>query len=147
MNSLDTNILVYASDEDAREHKAAGIVIDEMLANPEEWILADQVLFEFYRAMRNPRIFQSPLGAREAALRIKFLQSESGVARCCYELDHWDGVFSLLKSTATPASRTHDLILGVTLRSNGVKRFFTRNSKDFIAIGFSELINPIDHPE
>lgn len=143
-SSLDTNILVYAADEDAAEHKAACIVVEEMLANPEEWILADQVLFEFYRAIRNSRIFRHPLGAQEAALRIQFLQSESGIARCCYELDQWDEVFSRLAERGTPAARIHDIVLGVTLKSNGVKRFFTRNTKDFHAIGFRELINPID---
>ena len=144
MNSLDTNILVYAADEDAAEHKAASAVVDEMLANPGEWIIADQVLFEFYRALRNSRIFRHPLGAQEAALRLQFLQSESGVARCCYDLGQWEGVFSRLAERGTPASRTHDIVLGITLKSNGVKRFFTRNTKDFHAIGFRELINPID---
>jgi len=143
-NSLDTNILVYAADEDAAEHKAASVVVDEMLANPSEWILADQVLFEFYRAVRNSRVFRHPLGAKEAALRVQFLQSESGVARCCYELGQWEEVFSRLADRSTPAARTHDIVLGVTLQANGVKRFFTRNTKDFHAIGFRELINPVE---
>jgi predicted nucleic acid-binding protein len=144
LNSLDTNILVYAADEDSIEHKAASAVVDEMLANPERWILADQVLFEFYRAIRSSRILRNPLSAPEAALRLQFLQSESGVARCCYGLDQWDGVFSHLSERGTPAARTHDVVLGVTLKSNGVKRFFTRNTKDFHSMGFPELINPID---
>ena len=101
-------------------------------------------MFEFYRALRNSRVLRNPLGAREAALRIQFLQSESGVSRCCYELDQWEGVFSQLAERGTPAARTHDIVLGVTLKSNGVKRFFTRNTKDFHGIGFRELINPID---
>lgn len=144
MNSLDTNILVYAADEDAAEHEAASAVVGEMLANPGAWILADQVLFEFYRAIRNSRVFRRPLGAKEAAMRLRFLQNESGVARCCYDLDQWDGVFSRLAESGTPAARTHDIVLGVTLKSNGVKRFFTRNTKDFEGIGFRELVNPID---
>ncbi len=144
MNSLDTNILVYAADEDASEHEAASIVIGEMLANPQDWLLADQVLFEFYRALRNPRIFQNPLGAREAALQVQFLHSESGATRCCYELGNWDGVFARMAERGTPAGRIHDIVLGITLKSNGVDRFYTRNTKDFLAIGFVELINPID---
>jgi predicted nucleic acid-binding protein len=146
MNSMDTNILVYAADADASEHKAASGVVGEMLANPNKWVLADQVLFEFYRAVRNSRIFRHPLGSREAALRIRFLQSECGVARCCYDLDQWDAVFSRLADPGTPAARTHDIVLGVTLKSHGVNRFYTRNTKDFQEIGFRELINPIDAP-
>ena len=144
MNSLDTNILVYAADEDADEHRAASVLVEEMLENPAEWVLADQVLFEFYRAMRNPRIFPHPLGATEAAMRIQFLQSQSGVARCCYELSYWNGIHTILSDSGTPAARTYDIVLGVTLRSHGVTRFFTRNTKDFSEIGFRDLINPID---
>ena len=60
MNSLDTNILIYASNEDAPEHAKAQKVVAKLLATPGEWILADQVLIEFYRALRNPAVFQSP---------------------------------------------------------------------------------------
>lgn len=146
MNSLDTNILVYAADEDSKENKAVAAVVHEMLANPGDWILADQVLFEFYRAIRNPRIFRHPLDAREAALKVRFLQRERGVARCCYDLDQWERVFPLLAAKITPAARTHNIVLGVTLKSNGVGRFYTRNTKNFHAIGFRDLVNPIDVP-
>ena len=46
MNSLDTNILIYASNEDAPEHAKAQKVVAKLLATPSEWILADQVLIE-----------------------------------------------------------------------------------------------------
>ncbi len=144
MNSLDTNILVYAADEDSAEHQTAAHVVDDMLANPGQWILADQVLFEFYRAIRNPRIFRHPLDAPGAATRIRFLREEIGVTRCCYELTDWTAIFDQLTHPTTPAQRTHDLILGCTLKNNGVRRFYTRNTKDFQTIGFPDLINPID---
>jgi predicted nucleic acid-binding protein len=144
MSSLDTNILIYAADQDASEHPAAHAIVAEMLAQPDDWILADQVLFEFYKALRNPRVFLDPLNAPEAAHHVRFLQSESGVTRCCYGLEHWDRVFSHLQNPATPAGRTRDLVLGITLKAHGVGRFFTRNTKDFQSIGFAELLNPID---
>lgn len=147
LNSLDTNILVYAADENAAEHEAANVVMNKMLTNPEEWILSDQVLFEFYRALRNSRIFRYPLDAYEASLRIRFLQNECGIARCCYDLDQWNEVFSHLAKNETPSARTHDIVLGVTLKANGVQQFFTRNTKDFHSIGFPALINPIDSTE
>jgi len=145
MNSLDTNILIYAADKDTSEHEVASAVVHEMLANPERWVLSDQVLFEFYRALRNPRIFRHPLPAADAASRIQFLQSQCGVARCCYGLDQWKDVFLHLQKNTTSAAQTHDIVLGVTLKAHGVKTFFTRNTKDFQKIGFQQLVNPIDH--
>jgi len=57
MKSLDTNILLYAANEDCSEHPAALRLLDEALASPHEWILADQVLFEMYVGLRHPRVF------------------------------------------------------------------------------------------
>lgn len=144
MNSLDTNILVYAANADAAEHRAARAVVDEMLASPERWLLADQVLFEFYKALRNPRILERPLDAARASRHLSFLCEESGVARCCYELEHWDAVLARLRDRATPYQQTHDIVLAATLRAGGVTRFYTRNVRDFERAGFEEVINPID---
>lgn len=53
MKSLDTNLLLYAADEDCPEHAAASRLLEAALAAPHEWILADQVLFEFYVGLRH----------------------------------------------------------------------------------------------
>ena len=82
MNSLDTNILIYAANTAAPEHAKALAVVDAMLANPGEWIIADQVLWEFYKALRHPKILQKPRTAAQAAAQIRFLREQSGVA-CC----------------------------------------------------------------
>ncbi len=36
-----------------------------------------------------------------------------------------------------------DLVLGITLRANGVTTFYTRNARDFVDVGFAHLIDPI----
>ena len=43
-----------------------------------------------------------------------------------------------------PYQRTHDAVLGATLRRHGVKVFYTRNVKDFADAGLPSIINPID---
>ncbi len=146
MNSLDTNILIYATDIDCCEHTEAKLIVEQMLEHPEAWVIADQVLFEFYKALRNPRIFKFPRDAPQAAAHIHFLQSETGIARCCYDLSDWESVFFHLAAQDTPAGRIHDIVLGSTLKSHGVECFYTRNTKDFMAMGFPQLINPISNP-
>lgn len=142
--SLDTNILVYAADQDAAEHSKALAVVDSALGAPENWIIADQVVFEFYKALRNPHIFRNPLHATQAARHIRFLREETGVPFCCYELPFWKSILSSLEQNDTPYQRTHDIVLAGTLKANGVTRFYTRNTTDFADAGFEELINPID---
>jgi len=49
-----------------------------------------------------------------------------------------------LKSNRFEAKRTFDAVLAVTLISNSVDLFYTRNTKDFEYFGFHTVINPID---
>ena len=144
MNSLDTNILIYAANSSAPEHGKALAVVETMLAHPADWILADQVLWEFYKALRHPRILQKPRSAAQAAAQVRFLREQSGVACCAYELDHFPEVLQCLESGKFPYQRTHDALLGITLRRHGVTDFYTRNERDFVDAGLPRIINPID---
>ena len=56
MNSLDTNVLYYATNADCQEHPWARSVLEELLAAPSERVIADQVLCEYYRLVRNPMV-------------------------------------------------------------------------------------------
>lgn len=144
MNSLDTNILIYAANSDAPEHVKALAVVNTMLASPSEWIIADQVLCEFYKALRHPKILQKPRTAAQAAAHIRFLREQSGVACCAYETTCFNDVLTILEKPRYPYQRTHDTVLGVTLLKHGVKIFYTRNEKDFADVAIQSVINPID---
>jgi predicted nucleic acid-binding protein len=144
MNSLDTNILLYAANSAAPEHPKALTVVEAMLANPQEWMIADQVLWEFYKALRHPRILQKPRSATQAGAQIRFLREQAGVACCTYETNFYPEVMRHLERSHFPYQRTHDTVLGVTLRCHGVKVFYTRNEKDFEDAGFASVVNPID---
>jgi predicted nucleic acid-binding protein len=114
-----------------------------MLAQPTEWILADQVLWEFYKALRHPKILQKPRSAAQAASHVRFLRESSGVSCCAYETFHFSTVISLLEIHSFPYQRTHDAVLAATLSHHGVKVFYTRNVKDFEGTGIRTIINPI----
>jgi toxin-antitoxin system PIN domain toxin len=144
MKSLDTNILIYASNADAPEHKKAQKIVESLLDNADEWIIAEQVLIETYRALRNPAVLQKPLTPNDAWATVNFYREEAGCQRCCYELDMWPPLQQHLKSHRFEARRTFDAVLAVTLIGNGVDSFYTRNTKDFKHFGFRTLINPVD---
>lgn len=144
MKSLDTNILVYALNADCVEFQHAAAALREALDQPEEWIIADQVYLELYKALRNPRIFSKPYGAEEAFSKIQMLRDQSGLRRCCYSDPVWDQLAVRIQSHDFPYQRTHDAVLAETLLKAGVKTFYTRNTKDFEGYGFAFLVNPID---
>jgi len=144
MNSVDTNVLIYAVNSGCVEHDKARGVYEMMLESPRDWILSDQVLFEFYRGLRHPRILERPLSHQMALEQILFLREQSGVLHCCYEASFWDLVTRKDSNARPKAIHIFDKVLAVTLLKNGVNRFYTRNEKDFREFAFEKLINPID---
>ncbi len=144
MNSLDTSILIYAANSSAPEHTKALALVNGMLANPSEWIIADQVLWEFYKALRHPKILQKPRSAAQAAAQVRFIREQSGVACCACETGHFNDIITQLENPKFPYQRTHDTVLATTLRRQGVKVLYTRNIKDFGEAGLPKVINPID---
>jgi predicted nucleic acid-binding protein len=146
MNSLDTNILIYAINSGCEEHDRAKRIYESMLADASNWIISDQVLFELYRGLRSGKILEKPLTHSKALKQIVFLREDSGVLHCAYETNFWKHL--ILDFTDSERKPTHifDRLLAVTLKQHSVETFYTRNTKDFGAFNFKALINPIDEP-
>ncbi len=143
MKSIDTNLLYYATNRDCQEHEKARALLEQVARETGEWILADQVLFEYYRLVRNPLVLAHPLPAQEASLRLRFFREELGCLHCAYDRDCWEQAVAALAAPAFPPARTFDLVLAVTLRRNGVDAFYTRNVRDFEGFGWFTVIDPL----
>lgn len=144
MNSLDTNILIYAVNSGCKEHASAIKVYERMLEDPTSWIISDQVLFEFYRGLRHKNILERPLNHQQAIEQISFLREEAGILHCAYEVSFWDQVKSFDDCKNPKAIHIFDRVLAITLLKNKVTTLYTRNTKDFREFKFENLINPID---
>lgn len=144
LSSLDTNILLYAANEDAPEHGVCKGFLEAVVSDPSDWMIADQVYLELYRALRNPKVMTHPLSAGDAVRHLSILRDEIGIMHCGYTPECWSGLVRQLERDDFPARRTHDAVLAGTLLSQGVKTFYTRNTKDFVDAGFQTLINPVD---
>ena len=143
MKSLDTNLLYYATNRGCQEHERARPLLEQVARETGEWTLADQVLFEYYRLVRNPLVLEKPLSAQEASLRLRFFREELGCLHCAYDRDCWEEAIAALGAPSFPPARTFDLILAVTLRRNGVDTFYTRNIRDFEGFGWFTVIDPL----
>lgn len=144
MNSLDTNILIYAINSGCEEHGRAKQVYETMLTNATDWIISDQVLFELYRGLRNSKILERPLSHRQALQQIEFLREDSGVLHCAYQTHFWKHLTQGFIDIERKSAHIFDRILAITLLQNGVNTFYTRNTKDFASFNFKTLVNPID---
>ena len=135
-------MLIYAANESCEEHAVARELAESLLAEPQNWMLSDQVLFEYYRALRNPVILERPLSARQAANQVRFLREEAGCLHCAYSLNLWDSVSPYLSKESLRGIGAFDAILAVTLKANGITQFYTRNVREFKRFGLFEVINP-----
>jgi predicted nucleic acid-binding protein len=143
VKSLDTNILYFATNLSCPEHKNALRLVEQMVEQPRSWIIADQVLFEYYRLIRNPAVLAKPLSASEAARRLRFFREEIGCLHCAYEPRFFAQLLDCLQGPSFAAARSFDAVLAVTLKNHGVKTFFTRNAKDFSAFGWFAVVDPL----
>ncbi len=146
MISLDTNILLYGTNRDCPEFQWANPVLTKMVSRPDDWLLADQVLFEYYRLVRSPKVLARPLDAAAAARQVEFFRDESGCQHCNQPAECWGEALRWMRRGDFPAARTFDLVLAVTLRLNGVRLFYTRNERDFRDFGFFDVVNPEFEP-
>lgn len=143
MNSVDTNVLVHALDGDSPLHEACLPVYQRLMRERNGWVVADQVLFELYRLLRNPVVFQHPLTTARAARVIEQIRDRSGALHCAYEARHWPKVLDLLRRFPDRKGvLVFDAVLAVALHGRGVTTFYTRNSRDFGAFGLFEVIDP-----
>lgn len=146
MKSADTNLLLWALDGSSRLSGGARKIWEEMAANPGAWVLADQVLFETYRALRNPAVTASPFSSEQAARLVRELRDLFPIP-CGYRPELFSRTLSL--TTRFPARKgllIFDAVLAVTLADAGVTTFYTRNARDFAAFGLFEVIDPWSAP-
>ncbi len=146
MKSLDTNLLFYSINTLAPEHQRSRVFVQSALADPSQWMVADQVWFELYRLLRNGVIVPRPLSALEADETIDWYRNRSGWSRCAWEPFLMDRLRSRWQKNDFPARRTFDLVLALSLQANGVTDFYTRNTRDFEGLGFTAVIDPLADP-
>lgn len=143
MKSIDTNLLVHALDRSSPLHAASLPLYESLFRERETWIIADQTLFELYRALRNPSVFDRPLGVAEASRLIEQIRDQGAAAHCAYDGNNWSKVMDLLRRFPDRKGiLVFDAVVAVTLHTRGVQTFYTRNVRDFREFGLFEVVDP-----
>jgi predicted nucleic acid-binding protein len=58
--AVDTNILVYAADEDSEFHSPCYELLEEWRAQASAWYVTWGIVYEFLRVTTHPRVFRKP---------------------------------------------------------------------------------------
>jgi predicted nucleic acid-binding protein len=138
---LDTNILLYLANPEARKHSTAKAAVARLLSGDERLVVAAQVLFEFWSVATRP-VVANGLGWSVARARAE-VDAIRGRFRVLEEppavIDLW---LDVVVSHDLKGKRIHDAHLLATMKANGVSRLLTCNAADFPAESGISIITP-----
>jgi uncharacterized protein len=127
--TLDTNVLVYASDSRAAAHDRAEALVRRLAAGPEILYLFWPVVLGYLRIVTHPGILANPLSPAIAMRNVEALLDRPHV-RAPGEVD---GFWPIFRSTAGDRPRGNevpDAHLAALMRQHGVRLIYTRD-RDF----------------
>jgi len=140
---VDTNVLLYAADEDSEFHTVCHQRLEDARRQPTPWYLTWSICYEFLRVSTHPRVYVRPwTSARSWAFLDALLSSPSAsiltatrqhnaiLGECLRELPEARG------------NLVHDLHTAVLMREHGISRILTRDA-DFHRFPFLEVLDPL----
>jgi uncharacterized protein len=140
---LDTNLLVYAVNRQAREHPAAREALERWLGGPQQGYLPWCVIYEFLRVTTHHRTFATPLtlprswDVIERFLTSRFLDVLAETPR------HAAIMRDLTEAHPRVVGRhVHDLHIVALMKEHGINEIRTADAH-FHQFTFLKVVNPL----
>jgi toxin-antitoxin system PIN domain toxin len=140
---VDTNIFVYAADEDSPFHTRCLEQLEGWRHQASAWYVTWGVFYEFLRVVTHQRVFRVPWSAAQAWSFVEAIIASPGLgiltaterhasvaAEVIHELPHLSG------------NLMHDAQTAILMREHGIKTIYTRDT-DFHRFLFLEPVDPI----
>jgi len=141
--SVDTNILVYASNRGDLAFPTASALMERLGDGPEILYLFWPVTMGYLRVVTHPSILPHPLTPDEAMTNVERLLTRPHVRAPGEGSDFW----RRYRATLGPGARgdaVPDLHLAALMRENGVRTLYTRD-RGFRRFDFLDVRDPFAH--
>jgi toxin-antitoxin system PIN domain toxin len=140
---IDTNILVYAADEDSTFHSRCYELIEEWRRQTSPWYVTWGILYEFLRVITHPRVFRKPWSVTRAWSFVEAVLASPSLGILIATGRHADVAAEVIKSLPTlSGNQLYDAQTAILMREHGIKRIYTRDT-DFHRFPFLEPIDPV----
>ena len=140
---FDTNVLVYAVDEDSPFHEPCRDRILQARNDPSPSFLTWNICYEFLRVTTHPRASASPWTPWEAWGFLDALLGASGFDLLVATQRHAAVLAQVMKELPDVGGNLfHDLHTAVLMREHGVSRICTRDT-DFHRFPFLSVVDPL----
>jgi uncharacterized protein len=140
---VDTNILVYAADEDSPFHTTCRDWLERQRNRADAWYTTWAILYEFLRVTTHPRVLRRPWNALEGWKFVTALLTSPGLSVLVPTQRHPTVAEQVIEEIPHLAGNLlYDAHTAVLMREHGVRRICTRDA-DFHRFRFLEVIDPV----
>jgi hypothetical protein len=140
---VDTNVLIYAADEESSFHEPCRRLIREYRDRASAWYLTWGIVYEFLRVSTHPRVFRKPWSAQGAWHFIEALIASPGLGLLLPTERHAAVVREVIGELPHLAGNLiHDAHTAVLMREHGIRRILTRDT-DFHRFPFVDPVDPL----
>jgi len=140
---VDTNILVYAANEDAEEHAAALAVLGRFRSARDPWHLTWGILYEFLRVTTHRRVLERPWTAHRAMAFVTALLDSPGLILLTPTARHASTLSDVIRDVPRMSGNLlFDCQTATLMREHGVRRILTHDA-DFHRFPSIEVIDPL----
>ena len=123
--TVDTNIMVYAVDENSPHHVKARGFVESRLNLSETWFLAWPTVYEYLRVVTHLRVFRKPLTPDEGEVNVRLLLESDQVEIMEESEDTWNAYRELASRWRPKGNFVHDMHIAALMLTNGVKKIYT----------------------
>jgi toxin-antitoxin system PIN domain toxin len=140
---VDTNLLVYAADEDIAGQRQMQGVLLQWGSSPEAWYVTWSIVYEFLSVTTQRSVFKHPLTFSEAWSFIEELRNSPSFEILVETNRHAEIVRDLANEYPhISGGRLHDLHIVAIMKEHGIAEIRTADS-DFHQFKFLRVINPL----
>lgn len=140
---VDTNVLVYAADQDAAEHSTCRRLLEEWRAQSGAWYTTWGICYEFLRVTTHPRVMARPWNGTEAWSFLAAVFASPGLGLLRPTGRHRQILGELVEELPDlRGNLMHDLHTAALMREHGIKTVYTRDT-DFHRFPFLEPVDPL----
>ena len=139
---LDTNVLVYALDEECPHHDRSRVVVERAANGEGGYCISSQTLSEFFAVVTNPRRVKKPRSATEAVDAIETFLARPGITVLSVQPEVTTRWLALIRQAPVTGATVFDVQLAATALEAGVSKVCTFNAADFLRIKGIEVITP-----
>jgi hypothetical protein len=140
---VDTNILVYASDEDSVFYTRCRKLLEEWRRQASAWYVTWGILYEFLRVTTHPRVFRAPWSGTKAWAFVEALLASASLGVLIPTERHAEVAAGVIREIPYLSGNfMYDAQTAILMREHGIKTIYTRDS-DFHRFSFLEPVDPI----